>query len=100
MRANAEAIDAMALLVQTEYRLFVDIVRRHNRQLAKPRHGELSSHHIECVPGQHRQIRQITGIDANADGPIALIVERQRHSTEIHKATSVGWKVGGKQIVL
>lgn len=95
MRANAETINAMALLVQTQYRLLVDVVRCDDRQLPKPRDRKVLRHLLERVARQHRQICQITRIDANADGPIALIVQRQRDGAEVQQAapvTSLGWR--------
>lgn len=74
MRADAESVDAVALLVQAEDRLLVDVVGRNDRQLIEPRHRKPIGHPLECVARQHRQVGQITRIDANADGAIALIV--------------------------
>lgn len=89
MRANAKAIDAMALLVQTEDRLLVDVVRCDNGQLAKPGHLKAGGHRLEGVARQHRQVGQVTGVDANADRPEALVVERQRHGAEVQQAAPV-----------
>lgn len=94
MRADAKAIDAVALLVQAENRLLVDVIAGDNRELGESRHRKPLSHRFECVARQHRQIRQITRIDANADRFVALIVQRQRNGAEIHQAAPERKQIG------
>lgn len=74
MRANAKAIDFMALLVEAEYGILVNVIRRDNGQLVKPWHLETFRHLLECLTRQTRQICQVSGIDAYAQCMVAEIV--------------------------
>lgn len=94
MRSDAEAIDLVALLVQAQYRVLVDVVRCHDRQLAEPRQLEPFRDALERFARQAAQVRQIAGIDANADRTVALIVQPQRYGTEVQQTAPVARTCG------
>ena len=50
MSTDAEAIDLMVLLVQTENSFLVDVIARHNRELREPREGQFFGDSPESVP--------------------------------------------------
>lgn len=52
--ANAKAIDLVSLLIETQYGVLVDIIRRHNGQLVKPWNLEAFRHLLEGFPRQAR----------------------------------------------
>jgi hypothetical protein len=87
MGSNAEAVDLVALLVETQNRLFVDVVRGDNGEVAEPRYLKAFGHTLECLPGEARQVSQIAGIDANAHRPVALVVQCQGDSAEVQQST-------------
>lgn len=86
--ADTEAIDLMALLVETQYGLFVDIVRCDNCDGLEPWNIEAGRHQIEYVACEATQVGQIPWIDANANSPIALIIKGHCYGTEVQYARS------------
>lgn len=89
MGANSKAIDFVALLVEAHYCLLVDVIRCNNLQFAKPSDVEFFGNNIEHLSCHARQVGQISGINANANRLISLLVQCQCNGTEIHQAGSV-----------
>lgn len=89
MGSNAETVDFMALLIETQNCFFVDVIRGHYSQLREPGQLEGLRDLLKRLPGQHREVGQVPAVDADAHGAVATVVQSQRHCAEVQQSTPV-----------
>jgi len=83
MSANAEAINLMMLIVETEDSLFVDVIASDDVELGEPGQRQFGGDCAEDIAGSIRQISQIARIQADADRSVTEIAQRHGNGTEI-----------------
>lgn len=89
MRSDTKAVDLVALLVQTQDCFFVDVIRCDDREFSEPWQLVVVGDTNEIGASEAREISQITGVNANANRSVALIVESQCNSTKVQQTASV-----------
>lgn len=89
MCPNAKTIDFVALLVQTQYGVFIYVIRSHYGQFGEPRQFESFRDLLKRLPSQHGQVSQVPAVYADAHRPVPAVVKGQCHSAEVQQPTPV-----------
>jgi len=83
MGPDTKGINAVPLLGEGPKDLLVDIVAGNYGQVLYKRLGELLRQLTEDAPDRLREVGQVAAVEPNAPGPVADLIQGQRHRQEV-----------------
>ena len=86
MSSNSKDIDGVALIVEGEDGIFVNVVGGDDCQAREPLDVEGLRDADEGLASNLRKISQIAGVDSDSEGSVAQIVQGHGDGCEVQKA--------------